>query len=68
MNNIEMPTATKPKSVIIDGELHGKFKLLCKGKSLKIGGVIEDLIELYLGDPRGIQKVIDERKEQSNHI
>ena len=64
MNNIEMPTATKPKSVIIDGELHGKFKLLCKGKS----GVIEDLIELYLGDPRGIQKVIDERKEQSNHI
>ena len=67
MNNIEIPVATKPKSVIIDGELHGKFKLLCKGKSLKIGGVIEDLIELYLSDPRGIQKVIDERKE-SNHI
>ena len=67
MNNIEIPAATKPKSVIIDGELHGKFKLLCKGKSLKIGGVIEDLIELYLSDPRGIQRVIDERKE-SNHI
>ena len=67
MNNIEIPAATKPKSVIIDGELHGKFKLLCKDKSLKIGGVIEDLIELYLSDPRGIQKVIDERKE-SNHI
>jgi hypothetical protein len=67
MNNIEITTAMKPKSVIIDGELHGKFKLLCKGKSLKIGGVIEDLIELYLSDPRGIQKVIDERKEQLNH-
>jgi len=65
MNNIEIPTATKPKSVIIDGELHGKFKMLCKGKSLKIGGVIEDLIKLYLNDPRGIQKVIDEHKELS---
>ena len=63
MNNIEIPTTTKPKSVIIDGQLHGKFKMLCKGKSLKIGGVIEDLIKLYLNDPRGIQKVIDEHKE-----
>ena len=68
MNNVEIPTATKPKSVIIDGTLHGQFKLLCKGKSLKIGGVIEDLIRLYLSDPRGIQKVIDERKEQATHI
>lgn len=68
MNNVATPTATKPKSVIIDGELHGQFKLLCKGKSLKIGGVIEDLIRLYLSDPRGIQKVIDERKEQATHI
>jgi len=65
MNNIDVPTATKPKSVIIDGELHGKFKLLCKGKSLKIGGVLEDLIKLYLDDPRGVQKVIDEHKELS---
>jgi len=68
MNNVAAPTATKPKSVIIDGELHGEFKLLCKGKSLKIGGVIEDLIRLYLSDPRGIQKVIDERKEQATHV
>lgn len=68
MNNVDTPVATKPKSVIIDGELHGKFKLLCKGKSLKIGGVIEDLITLYLNDPKGIQKVIDERKEQVTHI
>jgi len=63
MNNIEIPTATKPKSVIIDGDLHGRFKMLCKGKSLKIGGVIEDLIKLYLDDPKGIQKLIEESKE-----
>ena len=60
MNNIEIPTATKPKSVIIDGELHGRFKLLCKGKSLKIGGVLEDLISLYLTNPKKIQTMIEE--------
>lgn len=62
MNNVEMPTATKPKSVIIDGELHGKFKMLCKGKSLKIGGVIEDLIALYLDDPKKVQTLIEDVK------
>ena len=55
---------TKPKSVIIDGNLHNNFKLLCKGKSMKIGGVIEDLIKLYLNDPKNLQKMIDEIKEQ----
>lgn len=56
---------TKPKSVIINGDLHKDFKTLCKGKSMKIGGVIEDLIGLYLTDPRRIQKMIDENKENS---
>jgi hypothetical protein len=56
---------TKPKSVIINGDLHNDFKTLCKGKSMKIGGVIEDLIGLYLADPRRIQKMIDENKENS---
>lgn len=65
MKNTETLTATKPKSVIIDGDLHGRFKLLCKGKSLKIGGVIEDLIRIYLNDPRGIQKIIDEHKDSN---
>jgi len=55
---------TKPKSVIIDGNLHNKFKALCKGKSMKIGGVIEDLIRLYLNDPKSLQKMIDELKEE----
>lgn len=65
MKDMDTVTATKPKSVIIDGDLHGRFKLLCKGKSLKIGGVIENLIRLYLNDPKGVQKVIDEHKELS---
>lgn len=51
---------TKPKSVIIEGGLHSRFKMYCKGKSLKIGGVIEDLIALYLRDPKRIQSMIEE--------
>jgi hypothetical protein len=47
MGKVYMDEETKPKSVIIDGELHNKFKSLCKSKSMKIGGVIEDLIKLY---------------------
>ena len=54
---------TKPKSIIIEGNLHNKFKILCKGKSLKIGGVIEDLIALYLKNPKKIQMLIEESKE-----
>ena len=65
MNNIEVPIATKPKSIIVDGNLHGRFKLLCKGKSLKIGGVIENLMRLYLKDPKWVQEVIDEHKKVS---
>lgn len=55
---------TKPKSIIIEGDLHNAFKLLCKGKSMKIGGVIEDLIKLYLRDPKNVQKMIDEMKDE----
>jgi len=51
---------TKLKSIIIDGDLHYKFKILCKGKNLKIGGVIENLIQLYLNNPRLIQKQIED--------
>jgi hypothetical protein len=54
----------KPKSVIIDGDLHYKFKVLCKGKSMKIGGVIEDLIKLYIKDPKKLQGMIEELKEK----
>jgi hypothetical protein len=54
----------KSKSVIIDGEIHNSFKIFCKGKSLKIGGVIEDLILLYLTNPKIVQKMIDEKKDE----
>jgi len=57
-------TTTKPKSVIIDGSLHYDFKVFCKGKSMKIGGVIENLIRLYLNDPKRVEKMIDEQKEK----
>lgn len=56
----------KPKSIIINGELHHHLKHYCRGKSLKIGGVIEDLILLYLTDPKDTQKKIDELKEKNN--
>ena len=56
--------SVKPKSIIINGQLHSKFKLLCKGKSMKIGSVIEDLIKLYLSDPKAVQGQIDELKEK----
>lgn len=56
MNTIK----TKPKSIIIDGNLHNRFKLFCKGKSMKIGGVVEGLIGLYLKNPKPIQKLVDE--------
>ena len=62
---MEKRTSTvKPKSIIIDGNLHYKFKVLCKGKSMKIGAVIEDLIKLYLNDQKGVQQQIDELKEK----
>jgi hypothetical protein len=61
----ELSNSSKPKSVIIDGQLHYKFKMLCKGKSMKIGAVIEDLIRLYLSNQKEIQKMIDELKEKN---
>jgi len=63
MKDLLTLSETKPKSVIIDGNLHNRFKVHCKGKSMKIGGVIEDLIRLYLKDPKRIQVQIEETKE-----
>lgn len=56
----------KPKSIIIDGDLHNRFKILCKGKNMKIGGVIEDLIRVYLRDPNGMQQAINAIKDEIN--
>ena len=63
MDKTNFTEETKPKSIIIDGQLHNKFKMLCKGKNMKIGGVIEDLIRLYINDPKNIQKMIDDAKK-----
>jgi len=68
MKDIQELNETKPKSVIIDGNLHNRFKMLCKGKSMKIGGVIEDLIRFYLSNPKKIQTMIEESKDNSNSI
>lgn len=64
MKSTELEDNNKSKSVIIDGAIHNNFKVFCKGKSLKIGGVIEDLILLYLNNPKIIQKMIDEIKDK----
>ncbi len=50
---------SKSKSVIIDGALHKRMKNHCMGTKRKIGGVIEELIKLYLSDPKELQKHID---------
>lgn len=53
----------KAKSIIINGEIHYKFKMLCKGKNMKIGALMEDLVLLYLDNPKQVQNQIDEMKE-----
>lgn len=64
MTNVSTMVKQKSKSVIINADIHGEFKTFCKGKSLKIGGVIEDLIKIYLSDPRTIQKLIDKLEDE----
>ena len=54
----------KFKSVIINSDVHYKFKMFCKGKNLKIGAVIEDLMRLYLVQPHKLQNMIDIMKEE----
>ena len=59
---MEIMEEIKSKSVIIKGDLHLKLKNYCKGRSLKIGGVIQDLITAFLKYPREIQELIDRSK------
>ena len=63
MANTATMAKKKSKSVIIDADIHTDFKTFCKGKSLKIGGVIEDLIKVYLDDPKTIHKLIEKLDE-----
>ena len=50
------------KSIIIDGKLHADMKHYCMGSKRKIGGVIENLIKLYLSDPKSVENLIDNIK------
>ena len=59
-----MKEETKSKSIIIDADLHYKLKMFCKGKSMKIGGVVEDLIKLYIKNTKGVQNLLDEFNEK----
>ena len=68
MKELMVANGTKPKSIIIDGDLHNRFKTLCKGKNLKIGGVIEDLIKAYLYDTNGMQQVINAVKGEIDEV
>jgi 5'-deoxynucleotidase YfbR-like HD superfamily hydrolase len=62
MKNIKIEKRGDPKSIIVNGDLHGKFKMLCKGKSMKIGAVVEDLISLFISDPKRMQNLFEELK------
>lgn len=68
MKELSSVNETKPKSIIINGDLHSRFKMLCRGKNLKIGGVIEDLIVTYLHDPNGMERVINSVKTKMNEV
>jgi hypothetical protein len=49
----------KSKSIIIDGVLHHKLKVFCRGKNMKIGGVVEELVKLYLYNPKQVHEMIE---------
>jgi hypothetical protein len=63
MDALKKLTDKTSKSVIIDGDVHSQLKMLCAGKNLKMGGVIENLIRLYLKDYKNVQKQIDNLNE-----
>ena len=52
----------KPKSIIVDGKLHKKLKSHCRSRALKIGSIVEELIDLYLTDPHSIVKLIENKR------
>jgi hypothetical protein len=65
---VKFGAKTETKSIIIDGSVHKKYRDYCRGKSLKIGSLTEDLIKLYLSDPKTFQKLIDELDNKQEDI
>ena len=64
MKELQINDELKPKSVIVDGVLHNQFKDYCRRKCMKIGGVVEDLMKLYLNNPSEMQKLIDTNNDK----
>lgn len=62
-NEAKSEKKSTSKSVIIDGQLHAKMKKYCIGSKRKIGGVIENLIRLYLSNPKETENLIDNLKD-----
>ena len=54
------------KSVIIDGYVHSKLKEHCKARDLKIGKILEKIIEVYLANTKEMQTLIDNYNETNN--
>jgi len=50
----------KSKSIIIDADVHNKLKVFCRNRCMKIGGLVEELINGYLKKPKEFQKLMDE--------
>jgi len=71
MEEIKEEAKSKPKSakksdsksVIINGQLHSEMKKYCMGSKRKIGGIIENLIRLYLSNPKETENLMDNLKE-----
>lgn len=67
MKELQINEELKPKSVIVDGGLHNQFKDYCRRKCMKIGGVVEDLMKLYLKNPIEMQKMIDTNNDKHSN-
>lgn len=54
-----MEKANKMKSILINESVHSEFKKFCMGRGLKIGTVVEKLIENYIKDPKKFKEISD---------
>ena len=50
--------------IMINKIVHGKFKMFCKGKALKVGLVTEDLIQLFVDEYDTVRKLIETNKSK----
>ena len=55
------PTGT---SIIVDINSHSRFKTFCKNKGLKVGFVVEDLLQLFIDEYEMVRKLIETNKSK----